>query len=267
MSEQDPQLEAMRAELSRYRQAELHAQHKAKQEAIARAERSRRRALAIPLVSSIITPIMLAILLALQMCGCARTAPAFPPTTMAIPIGKLLRTTSEGFGFCTVWKVDDNLVATAGHCCAEGTTYQITGASTVPGAELSVLVDDDENDVCILRGSMLGEPLQLAARDPQLGAIVMTAGYPRGVYLRSMGLWSGRISWQNKAGRTESGSVTSTYSQPGASGSPVLDQDGRVVGLINACGMEPDGVHSLELISIATPVEKIRDAIRKARAF
>lgn len=257
------QLAASESELARYRQAEQAVREKQRHEALKRAERRRVRMLAIPLASSIITPILITILLVLEMCGCApRTShvSALPPTTMTITVGQLIKGDSS---FCSVWKVDEDLVATAGHCCTPGATYEIDNAAIVEGTDIDVLVDDDVADICILRAYMIGPPLELAPRDPPIGAIVMTAGFPRGYYLRSMGLWSGRASWTDNGVR-KAAVVSSTYSQPGASGSPLLDDQGRVVGLVSACALEPDK-HTLEGVNIAAPVEKIRAAIRAAR--
>lgn len=260
------QLEAMRAELDRYRSKELAEQQRRRAEALARVERARRRMLLIPVVSSVITPLLMVLMIALQVCGCSRAAPLapeIPPTTMLVTVGQLVR--SDG-GTCSVWKADEDLVVTAGHCCAEDLTYEIRRAAVVPGAELEVLVDDDKADVCVLRGYMIGPPLELAPRDPDIGSLVFSAGFPRGYYIRSMGLWTGRVSWTDpETKEVETGAVNSTYSQPGVSGAPLIGQDGRVVGVVQSCGLEPDKQHILENVNIATPIEKVRNALRKAR--
>ncbi len=169
-----------------------------------------------------------------------------PPTLMPVSVAKL----DTGGGFCTAWKVGKTLVATAGHCCDEDSQFKLEGANSVPGSELKVLIDNDETDVCVLRGQMRGPVLALALVDPPIGAFVFTAGYPRGRFLMSMGLWSGRH---------EESSISSTVSNPGASGSPVMDDQGNVVALLNAY------VPGMDSLTISTSLEDLRNAVNAAR--
>jgi len=171
-------------------------------------------------------------------------------------------------GYCTVFKVGENLAMTAGHCCGDDEddldkmlnemlgikpkkhvmTYHAQGPHAVPGAALEVLHDDDDHDVCIMRGRLRGAPLMLAFHDPALGARVWTAGYPMTELLFSEGLWSGRTEDDNN-------SKASVAVWGGASGSPVMDGAGRVVGVLRA--YHPP----MSNFSLIAPLEWLRAAM------
>lgn len=168
------------------------------------------------------------------------------PTTSNPAVAQLVKVVDGKAKHCTVFKVGDERAVTAGHCCGSEEdpdadlwallfdevpekhviTYHAQGPHAVPGAAFTVLWDDDEHDICILRGRLRGVPLQLAAHDPALGARVWTAGYPKSDLLFSDGLWSGRD------GSDEGKASIAVWG--GASGSPVMDTDGRVVGVLRA---------------------------------
>jgi V8-like Glu-specific endopeptidase len=174
-------------------------------------------------------------------------------------------------GFCTVFKVGEDLAMTAGHCCGEDhdeveemindllgvkpekhvMTYHATGPHAVYGAAFTVLHDDDKHDVCLMRGKLLGAPLALAAHDPALGSRVWTAGYPKTELLFSDGLWSGRDD--------DGDSKASVAVWGGASGSPVMDGDGRVVGVLRAF------YPPMSNFSLIAPLEWLRAAMSMAR--
>lgn len=140
-------------------------------------------------------------------------------------------------GKCTAWKLDADLIATAGHCCEPDYEYTLVGEDAAPVN----LYDDDLHDVCILRGHMAGAPIALASSDPEVGAPVWTAGYPKGWFLISSGHWAGRDH--------DDEGVCSVVVAGGASGSPVLDSDGRAVGVLvkRAVGMDN--------LTIVSPIE------------
>jgi hypothetical protein len=127
---------------------------------------------------------------------------------------------------CTAWKLDSTKLMTAGHCCEPEYTYLTRGPHAVPGTIATALYDDDEHDVCVLKGQALGAPIRLAERDPIMGAAVWTAGYPQSQYLISSGYWSGRDS-KNRC-------KASVAVWGGASGSVIMDSRGYAVGLLVA---------------------------------
>jgi hypothetical protein len=161
------------------------------------------------------------------------------------------RLTVDGQFICTAWRGAANLVVTAGHCCEDGMNAALQGDHAVPGADLSALVDDDTNDVCVMHGEMVGAPLPLALRDPEVGDPVWSAGYPGNKFVISGGYWSGRDAYD--AG------VASLDAGHGGSGSPVLDEHGRVVGMFVRLMRDNSGV------MLITPVEHVRKALMAAR--
>jgi hypothetical protein len=192
-------------------------------------------------------------------CGAYMGSEHHAPTKSSPAVAKM---ELPGGGTCTAWKIGHNLVASAGHCCAlpdsedydprkHTGVYTLKGPHAIPGSELTVLVDDDDHDVCILRGAMRGAPINLALWDPQIGERVWTAGYPRGYFVISEGFWSGRDDdgdW----------GVASQFVSFGASGSPLLNVRNEAVGIVV---MLIRGTDNLALMS---PLEHVRAALQKA---
>lgn len=148
---------------------------------------------------------------------------------------------------CSVFRIEGDLLGTAGHCCADDTAYTIGEV----GDEATVLVDDDENDVCIMRGRLPGANVGLALHDPAVGALVYNYGFPRGNPVISAGYWSGR----NEDGL----GICSIVVKGGSSGSPVFDRDGRLVGLVSRAYRDGDS------IAFMATIEHIRAALVRAR--
>lgn len=218
-----------------------------------------------------VTWVALGIALVSTCSSCAaRQMPDEVPTLVEPAVAQLTQTVDgKHHGDCTVFKVGANLAMTAGHCCGyfdplealaeelgatpvkHTITYHATGPYAVPGAAFEVLVDDDDHDVCVLRGQMQGAPLAIAPHDPPRGARVWTAGYPQDTYLVSDGHWSGR----DKHGRA----IASVAVWRGASGSPILDSHSRVVGVLRA--FKPDQSN----LAIITALEWVRSAYATGR--
>lgn len=154
-------------------------------------------------------------------------------------------------GSCTVWKTTHGLAITAGHCCDVGMLYSAEGPHAVPGATFEVLFDDDEHDVCVLRGKLSGDVIFLANQDPQIGERIWTAGYPRGKFLISDGFWSGRDE--------ENEGICSSVVGFGASGSPILNLRGESVGvLIKRFG-------DMDNLGFVAPIEWVKRAVIAAK--
>lgn len=192
-------------------------------------------------------------LLVLAACGsCApRHVPDQLPTLARPSIGRLVVLDSAGEvrTRCTVWKLDDRLAITAGHCCMEDHHYTIQEAG-VPGDQITVLHDNDKMDICVMRARMVGAPAPLAPNDPPIGARVWSAGFPHGHFMIGDGYWSGR----NDEGR---GSF-SIDGSGGFSGGPVMDSSGRVVSVLI------EGYLGRST-TFGVPLEQIRIAISAAR--
>jgi V8-like Glu-specific endopeptidase len=177
------------------------------------------------------TSIVLALLVSCSSCA-ARQYPDQVPTMSDPAVVKLIIIMNgEESGYCTAWKLGEDLAMTAGHCCQKSTledkvNYTAAGPHAVPGSEMSVLYDDDDHDVCVLRGKILGAPIRIASMDPSPGQAVWTAGYPKTEYLISSGYWSGRDD--------EGWGKASVAVWGGASGSPLMNSAGEAVGVLVA---------------------------------
>lgn len=173
------------------------------------------------------------------------------PTTSNPAVARLIVVKDgETEGYCTVWKATDKLLVTAGHCCDPGQDYWADGPMAYPGEMFSVAYDDDDHDICVLKGKLRGAPIPLAYRDPDVGERVWTAGYPKKIFLITDGHW---------AGRDEDGdAVASVGVWGGASGSPVMNTKGQAVGVLRAY------YPPMSNLSIIAPIEWLRIAVMQA---
>tara|TARA_R110000824_G_scaffold57222_4_gene155853 strand:- start:2475 stop:3173 length:699 start_codon:yes stop_codon:yes gene_type:complete len=97
--------------------------------------------------------------------------------------------------------------------------------------DYEVVLIDVKNDLCVVSTKrIMGAPYKLAWKYPDLGEKVYNIAAPMGIYEKNIkllftGLYSG--SAYDRA-------VFSLPATGGSSGSPVLDGEGRVIGLISA---------------------------------
>lgn len=137
---------------------------------------------------------------------------------------------------------------------------------TVEGA--TVLVDDDDVDICVLAVTHdMGEPLGLADSDPKYGQAGWYIGAPRGIwgggtapilattYSGRGTPFNGKCAKDVNAACTRDELLFSVDASGGASGGPVI-VDGRVVAELNVGGAG---------MFIGVPWDDIRRALRKAR--
>ncbi len=192
--------------------------------------------------------------------SCAATPRAKNAPTVGLPsVAKMvLVLDGEDAGHCTAWKAANDRVFTAGHCCEDGYTYRFSDGMGVPGSDLKVLVDDDEHDVCVLEGKMRGAAIPIAMSDPFAGDYVWTAGYPVRYLVISGGFWSERVKVEIDDHEMILG-VSSTVVRGGSSGSPMLNADGRAVGILVA-GYTNGG----DNIAFSTTIEWLRYNLQKS---
>jgi len=187
------------------------------------------------------------LLAACGACG-ARQYPEQVPT-MSDPAVVKLEAVLEGetIGYCTGWKISPTHMMTAGHCCdEEGTKFLMHGPHAIPGEVAEITYANQEHDVCVLKGKMKGAPIEIAERDPVIGASVWTAGYPKTHFLITSGHWSGRDD--------ENNGKASVGVWGGASGSPIMDSNGKAVCLLVAF------YPPMSNFALCTPIELLKIA-------
>lgn len=151
-------------------------------------------------------------------------------------------------GRCTVWKAADEIMITAGHCCASDRYYTISGTGMTLGIDITLLIDDDDKDICVLRGRMDGRRALLASKEPEIGDRVWVVGYPHGTFAMTDGYWSGR--------NDEGDPVTSIDGAGGYSGSPVMNEDNEVIGVLVKGYLG-------QSVTMVAPLDKLRIDIRR----
>lgn len=166
--------------------------------------------------------------------------------------------------------VDPFFGVTVGKLKVHRVDYRLTAEDGTEVRDLTVLVDDDDADLCVMshRG-WLAAPLPIATEDPERYARGWYAGAPAGVWGEGVAMtydlvydgrgrpFSGKCGPDMKIceadGEVVSGSVTG-----GASGSAILF-GGRVVGVLNlALGRFPD-------LGVAVPWNAVRRDLDRAR--
>jgi S1-C subfamily serine protease len=146
-----------------------------------------------------------------------------------------------------------HLVLTNAHLTTESTTFVTTcDRNMYPAEQIQRAADDVDLAIVVTSGPNL-VPIQLADDDPSAGESVTTIGYPSGVRTISNARIEGTIKGND-------GAVLrfSPEPHPGQSGSPLIDSDGRLVGIAYA----EDVVGGQGL---AIPVSRIRAALDQWR--
>jgi S1-C subfamily serine protease len=160
---------------------------------------------------------------------------------------------STGSGFA----VDNDRLVTNRHVVTGATTLQV---STYDGQDLLVETAGTAvvADLAIVETrSPLPAAVTLADADPEAGDDIEVIGYPGGGRLTSS--VGTVLGFEEDPLNANAGEVivSSAFAEPGSSGSPMYDSQGRVVGVVYAAA--PDGSHSL-----AVPVSTLRDLLEQA---
>jgi S1-C subfamily serine protease len=136
---------------------------------------------------------------------------------------------SSGTGFVLA---RDGLIATNAHVVAG-----CARVALVDGTPLTVLVADERRDLALLRAPRdFPVALPLRAETPaELGESVLILGFPFGQTLGTgLTVTNGIVTGMTGLGGDRRRFQTNAAIQPGSSGGPVLDEQGRVIGIANS---------------------------------
>jgi len=140
-------------------------------------------------------------------------------------------TAPEGSGVAVL---EPGLIATAAHVVARATSVTVRDAD---GAryKAEIVAIDEASDLALLRIEKPVAPLEIAARRPATGAHVCVIGNAFGL---GLSLTCGVVSAGARSGigfnAVEDFIQTDAAVNPGASGGALVDEEGRLVGLISA---------------------------------
>src|SRR5438132_13243563 len=161
----------------------------------------------------------------------------------------------------------DNLVLTADHALEQEDTVQVTGATATvkatiagrdPGTDLALLRAEGLNGVPAPRGR---------STDIRVGQVVLAIG-PPGELQVTVGIVRGLSgafrSW--RGGQAERLIQTTAELLPGFSGGPLLDADGRVIG-INSWNFGRGISRAIPIEAAATVAENLQTHGRIRRAY
>ena len=171
--------------------------------------------------------------ISLASCGCQKAVHTpLKISELNNSVGKIEIDSMTSIGTCSGFIVGPEVVMTAKHCIHEGAGYFFDG---ILGEELAVDADDDL--ALLLFPGLNGPSVDVADVDPAIGDEVSTIGFPRGIYLVNHGVWSGRTPDISEV----RGSIA-MVEYFGASGSPVFNKDGLVIGVLVSIGGDFTGV-------------------------
>ncbi len=181
---------------------------------------------------------------------------------MAGGVIRIETTACGGGGVGSGFLIAPNLVATVAHVVV-GADSVVLRDGTISRTGTVVGLDAD-HEVALVRtsGRFNGHIFELAGWQPDVGADVATIGYP---LAGPRSLSRGSVSGLDRTGRFDGTALTGliqtdTALNPGSSGGPLLDRDGRVVGLVDA------KVEGAEGIGYAVPATTAAELFASWRA-
>ena len=136
----------------------------------------------------------------------------------------------------TAWLITPTNLVTAYHVIENANSIQVL-ISESENVEAHVIATDPQNDIAILelKRPLKSTPLNLAAKQPRLGAKVAVLGYPLpdllGIKIQAT---TGEISGLRGLGDDQRFYQISAPVQSGNSGGPLLNQEGEVVGIVSS---------------------------------
>lgn len=185
--------------------------------------------------------LFLALTITLAAAGCCATpAPSGP--TIRQEASAVAPFALDGEVICTAWHAGQGVWVTAGHC------VRFPGEYTVNQKPLKLLRSGE--DFAVLRGPYQKARIPLG-RDPRFGDRIHVVGYPQ-LYVMHHVVLAGYVG--------DTAGVEFEMTVPidgGASGAPVIDDQGRAVGLVVSSYRQTP-------YSYATPISLVRSALEAA---
>jgi len=189
----------------------------------------------------------------------SKSSPGYPPTDGFNPTG-------SGTGFAIN---ADGYIATCHHVIANSSVIKIRGINgdyEKPYDAIIVSVDE-KNDLAILKitdATFPNVPYNLEAILSEVGEDVFVLGYPQTQHLgEELKLTTGVIS--SRSGYR--GDVTtyqiSAQVLPGNSGCPLFNNDGKVIGVVNAKYIEPNVSYAVKLTYLQSLIDNSKINMRQ----
>ncbi|MGB4205132.1 MAG: serine protease [Bacteroidales bacterium] len=165
---------------------------------------------------------------------------------------------SSGSGFAISY---DGYIATCQHVIADAKHIKVKGVNgnfeTLIDAR--VVATDEDNDLAILKidsPSLSQIPYTFANQPSDVGESIFVLGYPETQHLgEELKLTTGVISSSSGYRGDITKYQVSAQALPGNSGCPLFDNDGRIIGVINAKYIEPN-------VSYAVKADYLKSLIR-----
>jgi len=166
-------------------------------------------------------------------------------------------TACDAGGHGTGFLIGPNLVVTAGHVVAGGVSIVVSGAGDVSTGQVIGIASQD-TDVALVQTDheFAGHIFEFVDELPPAGTEVAVIGYPVD---ESLSIADGTISGLDRIihvrdwGRVTGAIQTDSAINPGNSGGPVVDLQGRVVGLAEAEDPESEGIAYAVSAAVAEP--------------
>ena len=222
----------------------------------------------------------LALVAALAGCGVVPDAPAPVPTVLDVPVASPtgLSTSPDGFdaqhrialrlravncdGLATGsgFAVDEHTLVTARHVVDSSRSVQV---STYDGHEVltrGALIATDADLAIVRTQDPLPTSAKLAEHDPMVGDRITVVGYPLGGALT---VATGHVTDRLDDPLDENAVavlVADASVEPGSSGSPVLDDEGHVAGVVYAKG-------TTDTATYFVPVSRLRSMLENEDAL
>lgn len=176
--------------------------------------------------------------------------------TVSSGVMRVETTSCESPGHGTGFLIAPNLVATVAHVVDDGLSIAISGAGDFASGRVVGL--DESNELALIETDhdLNGHVFEFADGDPAVGTEIAVIGYPlRSPLSLSRGSVSGldRVIDITDVGRISGVIQTDAPINPGNSGGPIVDVEGRVIGLADAVDPNAQGIAFAMAASVAEP--------------